>query len=195
MKKIEKQRKALLFLYYITSQGFDENYEQILELNQDVEGSVSLYLDGCKQFLLSTKVNYDELHSVGIDGAYGYLKSDGLYVPKTIESDEHFYGRWNLRTSHLKHFYSYPKISDFNCEYDATISNGIYKKDNFDLILNSGMDFFIGDILDTKDLNYISNRSSLLHKLKELSLYGVKPSFDNVSKDDNEYILYKRIKQ
>lgn len=51
-RAIEKMVNAILFKKYIESKGFNpERYSQLLELNQDVLGSVSRLLKNYQQFL------------------------------------------------------------------------------------------------------------------------------------------------
>ena len=77
-----------LFLQYIESQGFKcDDYNRILELFQSSRSSLSQYLTGFNQYLLSKSVNYDELDEMGIDGAYGYMDDFGsILVPKCFKN-------------------------------------------------------------------------------------------------------------
>lgn len=178
--------KAYLFQDYITNHGFNpNNYEQILELNQDVLGSISIYLKDYQQFLLSTKVDYSHLHEFDILGAKGYVESNGIYVPKSIEADNHFFGGYLPKVPYKRHWYAYPKIGEDFCEYDVTISNGIANEDNFDLILKSNMDLYLGDVLDITDKNYKNKRKQLLNTLKNIKDNS---NIDlNISTDKNSY--------
>ena len=79
---------AKLLLEYMILNGFSpRSYHNILELNQTVNNSLSKYLKEYKQFLLSTKVNYQELLEHNIKGARGYLdRNDGIVIPKSINN-------------------------------------------------------------------------------------------------------------
>jgi len=194
---ISKIINAYLFKEYIESKGFNpERYNQLLELNQDVLGSVSALLKDYQQFLLSTRVNYNELQSVRIYGANGFIEKDGIFVPKTIEADDHFFGGYLPKVPYIRHWYEYPKIGEDFCEYDVTISNGISEEDQFDLILRSNMDLFLGDVLDTNDKNYALNKKQLLMKLSQIrdNSTGLNISADYDHKLGKEYILLSRRK-
>ena len=85
------RKESYLFLKYLLEEGkFNpNNYEGILELGQSVPNSLSKYLRDFNQYLLSKKVVYEELDSLGLNGAYGYLEQ-GIFVPKSLENDKHF---------------------------------------------------------------------------------------------------------
>lgn len=79
----ESNINSALFLQYIQAYGFDpDNYLYMLELFQSAKGSISQFLKPYRQYLLSRRVEYDELDQLGIDGAYGYFHEDGILVPK-----------------------------------------------------------------------------------------------------------------
>ncbi len=194
---MSKLINAYLFKEYIESEGFNpERYSQLLELNQDVLGSVSTLLKDYQQFLLSTRVNYNELQSAGIYGANGFVEKDGLFVPKSLEADDHFFGGYLPKVPYIRHWYEYPKIGEDFCEYDVTISNGISKEDQFDLILQSDMDLFLGDVLDISDENYEINKKQLLMKLFQIrdNSTGLSISADYDHKFGKEYVLLSRRK-
>lgn len=195
---LKKRSSALFFKEYMESQGFRQNhYEQILELNQDVLGSVSLLLNNYQQFLLSSKVTYDDLHRANIMGAYGYVEENGLFVPKTIEADAHFFGGYLPKVPYKRHWYEYPKIGEDFCEYDVTISKGISKEDNFDLILKSDMDLFLGDVLVKNTEDYEIQRQQLLNQLNQIkdnSRDNFCISYDYNSTTNSEFILLSRKK-
>ena len=121
MGKIEIPRESIneeninsaLFLKYIEEYGFNpNNYYNILELFQPARGSMSQFLRQYKQYLLSRQVKYDELDEVGINGAYGYLDSTGIVVPKTLENDCRFFNP--VKSLYKKHSYGTPSIYDFS---------------------------------------------------------------------------------
>lgn len=194
---LRKMINAQLFKEYIESEGFNpERYNQMLELNQDVIGSISIYLNNYQQFLLSTKVNYNELQSAGIYGANGFVEKNGIFVPKTLQADDHFFGGYLPKVPYKRHWYHYPKIGEDFCEYDVTISNGISEHDQFDLILQSDMDLFLGDVLDMSDENYEIKRNQLMMKLHQMrnNIIGLNINVDSDKKLGKEYVLLSRRK-
>lgn len=196
-RAIEKMVNAILFKKYIESKGFNpERYGQLLELNQDVLGSVSRLLKNYQQFLLSTKVDYSELQFTGIHGAKGFVEKDGIFVPKSLEADDYFFGGYLPKVPYKRHWYAYPKIGENFCEYDVTISNGISKEDHFDLIFHSDMDLFLGDMLDISDKNYEINKRKLLMKLDQIrdNSIGLNISVDSDHSTGKEYVLLSRRK-
>ena len=81
----EDRINSLLFLNCIEAYGFyPDNYSGILELVQSADGSMSQFLRGYKQYLLSNKVDYERLDDLFIDGDIGYLYSD-INVPGKFE--------------------------------------------------------------------------------------------------------------
>ena len=68
---------------------------------------------------------------------------------------------------------------------------------SFDLILNSDMDLFLGDVLDRSDKNYELNKIILLRKLSKIlrdSNRSLNISIDSDQKQDKEFILLNRKK-
>ncbi len=193
MEVLLSQREQLMaqaFIQYIESLGFNpNNIEQVLELNQTVNGSVSQYLRDFGQFLLSKRVDYYDLHNAGIWGAYGYLEESGLFVPKTLESDGHFFGGYMPKVPYKRHSYSYPGIG----KYDTTISFGISQEDNFRPVIEADMDLFIGDIIK-RDEFYKAKRQLLLSQLYKIAaeLPSYKIHIDTNSKMDSEFIVLSK---
>lgn len=138
---------SALFLKYIESYGFDPSYYYyILELFQSGKGSMSQFLKQYYPYLLSRRVNYDEIDAIGIDGAYGYLHSDGILVPKTLENDEHFLKRSD-KSLYTRHSYGTPTIDDF----DVIIANGT--SPYMDNTANFDIDKYLGFCMDSTDEN------------------------------------------
>ena len=95
------------------SEGFNPNYYQrILELLQSAPLSLSKDLKKYNPYLLSKKVNYQELEDYGIDGAYGYLENSKILVPKTFYNDNHFLHQ-PIKSLYNRYSYSIP----FTCFY------------------------------------------------------------------------------
>ena len=80
------QRNNALLLKYFKEEGRFRPYysDGLLELGQSAYNSLSRYLNEYNQYLLSEKVNYDELNELNINGAFGYLDSCGICVPKSF---------------------------------------------------------------------------------------------------------------
>ena len=160
---------SLIFLDYIKSYGFDpNNYKYILELVQSAPKSMSQFLKEYKQYLVSSKVNYEELDKIGIDGAFGYLFQNGLLIPKTIANEDRFSKRIN---------YSYPTTQDF----DVIIANGT--SINLLNTTNFSHDKYIGFCMDSYDENLDS------------SILSCKMLYDELEKksSDNYVILHDKM--
>ena len=200
---ILQERKELLvsskqFLEYLESQKFNpEFYEKILELNQGVDTSISRWLEGDNQFLLSTKVDYQDIIDSGIRGAYGYVREDGIYVPKTLEGDRYFFGGHLPKVLYPRYSYEYPALREDRCDYDAVVSKGLSKEDKFDLIINSNMNLFLGDVLDLSSEDYEEVRKELVCKLYRLRSdnYNMSITAERDSSNNKEYILLSRTKR
>lgn len=200
-EELEKNVNSCLDSYFyssfLESNGINVgNYRQILELNQGVLGSVSLFLENYKQFLLSEDLNYGQLHAFDLNGGKGNLTEEGIFIPKSLESDEHFlYGGYMPKVPYTRHSYEYPKLTDSYSEYDMVISKGLSSYDNLNLIFKLGLDFVLGDTLDRNSPKYKEKRKLLIRLLE---LYNERTSnqgkmiFDTLG--DKEYILLKRVK-
>ena len=143
----EENVNSAIFLKYIEAYGFNpNNYYNILELFQSARGSMSQFLRQFSQYLLSNQVNYDELDKIGINGVYGYLYSDEIFVPKTIEHDIRFLYT-PVKSLYKKHSYGIPRIYDF----DVIIANGtspyMYNTVNYEI------DKYLGFCMDDTDEN------------------------------------------
>ena len=200
---ILQEKKELLnsskqFLQYLESQKFNpEFYEKILELNQGVDTSISSLLKGDNQFLLSTKVDYQEVIDSGIRGAYGYVREDGIYVPKTLEGDMYFFGGHLPKALYPRYSYEYPALKEARCDYDVVVSKGLSKEDKFDLIINSNIALFLGDVLDLTKEDYEEVRKELVCKLYRLrsDSFNINISTDRDSTQNKEFILLSRTKR
>ena len=200
---ILQEKKELLvsskkFLEYLESQKFNpEFYEKILELNQGVDTSISSFLEGDNQFLLSTKVDYQEVIDSGIRGAYGYVREDGIYVPKTLEGDRYFFGGHLPKVLYPRYSYEYPALREDRCDYDVVVSKGLSKEDKFDLIINSNMALFLGDVLDLTAEDYKETRKELVCRLYRLRSdnYNMSITAERDSSNNKEYILLSRTKR
>lgn len=194
----ESLESTKLFLEYLKSQKFNpEFYEQILELNQGVDTSISKVLEVDNQFLLSTKVDYQGIIDNNMRGAYGYVKEDGIYVPKTLEGDRYFFGDYLPKVPYRRHWYAYPTLRDDRCDYDAVVSKGLSEEDKFDLIINSNMNLFLGDVLDLTAEDYEAVRKAIVCKLYRLKSdsFNMIINTERDSANNKEYVLLSRTKR
>ena len=147
---------AKLLLEYMILNGFNpRNYHNILELNQNVNNSLSKYLKDYKQFLLSTKVDYQELLDNNILGAKGYLdRNDGIVIPKSIKGDDYFKAINPKALEGNRGRYKGPDINDFY----IVISNGFYSNDQLLDLINtfnySIYERFFGLVIDRNSYDY-----------------------------------------
>ena len=145
-----------LLLEYMILNGFSpRSYHNILELNQTVNNSLSKYLKDYKQFLLSTKVNYQELLEHNIKGARGYLdRNDGIVIPKSIMGDDYFKTINPELLDGSRGRYKSPDVNDFY----YVISNGFYSNDQLLDLINTFKynicERFFGLVVDRNSYNY-----------------------------------------
>jgi len=140
---MEKLNNALLLKYLMQEGRFNpENYEGILELGSAANDSLSKYLaQYYNQYLLSEKVDYNELNELHIKGAYGYLDSCGICVPKSFYNDQHFiYDA--PKAPYIRHGYDSPTIQEF----DTIICSGI--SDDLEYVRNFTHDIYLGYCAD-----------------------------------------------
>ena len=140
---------AKLLLEYMILNGFSPKYN-ILELNQTVNNSLSKYLKDYKQFLLSTKVDYQELLDNNIKGARGYLdRNEGIVIPKSIMGDDYFKTINPEVLNGSRGRYNGPDINSFY----YVISNGYYSNDQLLDLINTFKyqvyERFFGLVLDS----------------------------------------------
>lgn len=169
---------SVLFLEYIIEIGkFNpNNYGRILELGQSVPNSMSIFLKNYRQYLLSSDVQYHELDEYGIDGAFGYIKQNEIFVPKSLENDEHFI--YNAPKSLFpRHGYDYPTINKF----DSIICEGLNA--NLLDIVGLNQDKFFGVCIDLID-NKNANREQLHRRIQQLSAIGTLLNFMNSGSRD-----------
>ena len=160
-----------LFLQYIESQGFNcDDYNRILELFQSSRSSLSQYLTGFNQYLLSKSVNYDELDEMGIDGAYGYLDDfGGILVPKCFKNDERFLYD-DVKGTYKKHSYGAPTIDEFDIiigRIPSSFNADTRQQLIASLIHNFERDQYFGLCLNTDNANDSKQLISLYQGLVE----------------------------
>ena len=151
---------SLLFLEFIKSYGFDPSkYNNILELYQSPQTSMSQYLKYYKQFLLSDKIKEKELDRIGINGAYGYIDMNTIVMPN----------------NEIK----VPLLNDF----DVIISNGVLPSMSY--LQSTTQDKFIGLCVSDNDpeLQYkLNSFCTLACELKNYGKYQV--HFERKRKDN-----------
>ena len=106
--------KAKLLLEFIKSHGFDpDNYDRTLELFAGANDSMSQHLTDYDQYLLSRRVDSDDLDIFGINGGYGYIDEDGeILLPKCFKNDDRFLYA-PVRRPYTPFMYESPSIEDF----------------------------------------------------------------------------------
>lgn len=89
---------------------FDNQY--ILELGKSAPNSMSQFLKDYRHFLLSSSINYPELIQLNLEGAYGWLSADGLFLPH-VSDNNHLLPTSKTSIAHSNP-YDIPSISDFD---------------------------------------------------------------------------------
>lgn len=136
----EDKVNSKLFLDYIKTYGFNpDNYLNILELFQSAPCSISQFLEGHRQYLLSTRVKYPELEQVGIDGAYGYVDEAGVFIPKA-----RFLSPYGKKI-YQKHGNDVISLDDF----DVVIGNGVSQ--SVENLVQFQNDMYMGFCMDCFD--------------------------------------------
>ena len=190
-----------LFYEFMTSNDFHpNNYENILELNQSVDESISKYLKNYKQFLLSNKVNYDKLEKTEIKGAKGYIDVyDGIVVPKSINADTYFLNH-NTKTLYSRHGYIYPSINEF----DSIISyNDLITYDNVNIDdlkttlyhLTTNKDYYTGFIANKYDEKLklkLTIYEMIMDTLSIVTNSDYKIAHDSISNTNKEFYLIRK---
>lgn len=188
-----------IFLEFLIANGFKrEDYNNILELIRSASDSLSRNLRQYKQFLLSRKVNYNELKEHCINGACGYLSNNEIIVPKTIAADTYFEEKKNNKTIYKspKFLYTYPKIDS----YDASIAYHDFTHEDLNQVielikLNQKISKYIGFIANKNDElleKKLDIYSRLLLTLNSISYDKYEIVHDSISKENKELYLIKR---
>lgn len=180
---------SALFLQYIEAYGFNpSNYGTILELVQSAKGSMSQFLRKYNQYLLSDKVSYTELDELGINGALGYFSETGICIPKSLQSDYHFFYR-PVKRLYTPHSYSYP---DFY-ETDVIIANGISSDVNN--IIGHPQDIYLGFCMDEANENLgvsLERYECLLDLINRQSRSEYVFEHDKISSKSKELCLIRK---
>ncbi len=171
-----EEYNTMIFLEYIKLYGFKpENYNKILELVQGVQTSMSLYLKKYNQFLLSEKVNNNELSKYGIIGSYGYLNSNNIYIPEYLINKKE----------------NTPSINDFDVIIARDISSSLVNLHTFN------QDKYIGTCIDIRSKKYkttLEFYKMLLNAVNSASRDEYKMLHDSISSQNKELYLIKKCK-
>ena len=183
------QRNNALLLKYFKEEGRFRPYysDGLLELGQSAYNSLSRYLNEYNQYLLSEKVNYDELNELHINGAFGYLDSCGICVPKSFYNDNHFIHN-APKAPYIRHGYNVPTINEF----DTIICSGI--SEDLKFVRNFTHDIFVGYCVDLKDSDKLKKYRDFYNNLIKLYNFYSNNSImfiDIDSANSKEYCLIK----
>ncbi|MBQ9011741.1 MAG: hypothetical protein IJ093_03740 [Bacilli bacterium] len=182
------EKNAELILDYMIYNGFnEENYTDILEIISSANESMSQFLSGYRQYLLSRRVRYDDLNELELDGAYGYLGKTGIIVPQNYENDRRFLFSSECDKNGR---YLVPTINNFN----AIIGHGI-SKDILN-VANYPHDKFLGLCIDMDD-EELSKKIKLFELItKQINFLGndeYRLSHDTVSNKNKELLLINKV--
>ena len=186
---MKKHNSALLLNYLMDEGRFNPGYcEGILELGSAAYNSLSKYLAHYyNQYLLSEKVDYNELNELGIKGAYGYLDSSGICVPKSFYNDQHFF--YNApKVPYIRYVYDVPTIVDF----DTIICSGI--SDDLKYVRTFTHNIYLGYCTDMNNLDDLKKiRTFYNNLLRVYNFYSnnVIMLRDIDTKNSKEYCLIK----
>lgn len=195
-----RKQDSLLMLKYMISEGFNPNYYQrILELLQSAPLSLSKDLKKYNPYLLSKKVNYQELEDYGIDGAYGYLEDSKILVPKTFYNDNHFLHQ-PIKSLYNRYSYSIPSTEDFDTVVffedfsEDNLSNETESKIIFNAVENSlnFKNLYFGFItkMNYPQMDYVDQ--IIKHKIDQTDNY--KLSYETVNEENKKLYLIKKKK-
>lgn len=193
MKKID----SLLMLKYMLSEGFNpNNYQRILELLQSAPLSLSKELREYNPYLLSKKVNYQELNDYCIDGAYGYLEDSKILVSKTIYNDDHFLYQ-PVKRLYKKYSYDIPSIEEFDTVvFFEDFSEGDLSAEQEDHLINAVKNslkfknLYFGFItqMNYPQMDYVDK--TIKQKIDQTNSY--KLSYETVSEKNKKLYLIRK---
>lgn len=191
------KNKHSLMLKYMISEGFNpNNYQRILELLQSAPLSLSKDLKQYNPYLLSKRVNYQELDYYGINGAYGYLQNSEILVPKIIYNDDHFLYQ-PVKRLYKRYSYGVPSVDEFDTvvffedlseedlsdEQKYSIYNAVENSLRFK---NSFFGFITST--DYQQMDYVDQ--VIKHKIDQTDSY--KLSYETVSEENKKLYLIKK---
>ena len=190
---------SLLFLDYMLNNGFNpRKCRKVLELFQSANGSISQHLKNNDSYLLSKNVDYSEIDSIGIDGAYGFLDEKGtILVPKSIINDDRFLVS-SYKSLYKRHIYETPTIDEFDTTigYNMPLLSEDYAISElyFSLVHNLSLDKYFGLCIDLdSNSQIVSTFYSVINKANNDlndNIYTIK--HDTVSSIGKELCLVKK---
>lgn len=196
MLKEKQTDKATMFYEFMCANGYNPEDYYNLELNRPVSNSISKNMSEYKQFLLSRKVEYEDLEKYGIKGARGCIEEKGeILVPKSLSADRYFRMN-NPMVPYVRHGYGYPDLSEFNSiiSYHNWDDHTMSQLGQIQSVLfNENLAYYIGFIADRDDItikNKIKLFNLLLNLINDSSIYEHKMIKD--TSDDKEFYLIKR---
>lgn len=196
MLKEKQTDKALMFYEFMRANGYKPEDYYNLELNRPVSNSISKNMSEYKQFLLSRKVEYEDLEKYGIKGAKGCVEERGeILVPKSLLADRYFRMN-NPMVPYARHGYGYPDLSEFNSiiSYHNWDDHAMSQFGQVQSVLsNKNLVYYIGFITDKDDLsieNKIKIFNILLNLINDCSIHEHKMIKDTL--DDKEFYLIKK---
>lgn len=190
-----------LFYEFMTSNEFHpSNYENILELNQSVNESLSKYLKNFNQFLLSDEVKYSDLTKYDVKGAKGYIDiGEGIVVPKSLEADDYFLNSY-IKSLYEKHGYNYPKINEIDSiiSYNNLIDNDHVNVDDLRYTLYHQYpikDYYVGFIADKYDEKLklkLAIYEMFMDAINVITNQEYKITHDSISSVNKEFYLVRK---
>lgn len=131
---------------------------------------------------------YEELVSLSLNGAYGYLEQ-GIVVPKSLVNDKHFFED-TPKVPYTKHGYNYPLIEKFDSIICEGISNDLYD------ISSHNQEVYVGYCANINNEEELCNNriffEKLFNKINTDSNREFEIKKDIDSKLEKEFCLMKR---
>ena len=193
VKRKVQRSNSLLFMQFLAENKFNpENYYKILELIQSVPNSLSQYLTGFGQFLLSEKVDYQKLEENDIKGAHGHLTDTGIYIPKSNSADNYFL-RSHVKIPYKRHGYAYPNMSDVD-SIILYVDNKVMKEDLEQIkeaILYPVFDKYLG-FITTKEEKEEKLYQELLQIINQWSREEYLLSHEEMKDENKEFYLIRK---
>jgi hypothetical protein len=133
---ISSKDKVKVFAQFLYRNGFSSlKSKNVLEIGSRVEDSLTHFLKEdalLNLFLLSSKVDYDELEKLGIRGANGYLDHSGIVVPQSSQNDIYYTKHGLVRGScFAKKYMGIPTIEDFDTIISSEYTDDLKSIDRF----------------------------------------------------------------
>ncbi len=204
MEGLLKDRESLnrhLFYEFLLKNGFVPEYYKtnkgVLEVMQTVSNSLSQYLKDYRQFLVSSKVDYEELEKNHIKGARGELDiKKGIQMEKIVPPK--FYNKEKVRVIYPTHEIICPSMEEF----DTIIAYNDWKSciSQIHTLLVLAQNYpdhekYLGFIADKKDVNLYSKvgiYKSALECLNRTSTFPYELIHEENREEQKELYLIKK---